>query len=117
MADSDKRIDGVLIPTPNDFKHAWFDISTLGRLSSGKMVGDLVAKKRKFFFTYDVLTGAEFDTLLTAINTNLFMVLQYTFNGVVYNVSVYRGGLTADEWSNEDGETIMKNVQFNLIEQ
>ena len=43
------KIDGVAIKRPSAFKISRYYLTKSGRLSSGKMTADIVAKKRKFF--------------------------------------------------------------------
>lgn len=113
-------VNGVEIKKPSTFKVERYNVTTMNRLSNADMVGDLIAKKLKFYFTYEALSAEELDTILDAIwNTNsLFYTLEYPYQGqqkfaTVYSGSIpselHRGHMAASTW-------IWKNVSFNLIE-
>ena len=51
------QIGGVDIKNPSEFKIERYNVTTLERRADAKMVGDLVAKKRKFYFTYEAISG------------------------------------------------------------
>ena len=89
------------------------------RLANATMVGDLIAKKRKFYFTYDAISGYDLDTILEAIwdSTTLFFPLEYLENGVSKTATVYVGSIPTE--LHRAGKTtnwVWKNVTFNLIE-
>ena len=89
------------------------------RLADATMVGDLIAKKRKFYFTYDAISGDDLDTILEAIcdSTTLFFPLEYLENGVHKTATVYVGSIPTE--LHRAGKTtnwVWKNVTFNLIE-
>ena len=88
------------------------------RLSNAQMVGDLVAKKLKFYFTYDALTANELDTILSAIwdSSSLFFLLEYVDRGVSKRASVYVGSIPSELHYMSSKNTVWKNVTFNLIE-
>jgi hypothetical protein len=88
------------------------------RLSNATMVGDLVAKKLKFYFTYDVLTAQELDTILQAIwdSSGLFFPFQYSDRGISKITMVYVGSIPSELHYMSDKNTVWKNVSFNLIE-
>ncbi len=113
-------IDGTAIKNPSSFKIERYDITTMNRLANGKMVGDLIAKKHKFYFTYDAISGVDLDTILSLVWTtnNIFYTLSYIENGVPKTAQVYVGSIPSD--LHRAGRTtnwVWKNVTFNLIEQ
>lgn len=113
------RVNNVAIKNPSSFKIERYNVTTLERLADASMVGDLIAKKLKFFFTYDALTSYELDNILAAIwdAPGLFFPLEYKDNGVTKTVSVYVGSIPAD--LHRAGKTtnwVWKNVNFSLIE-
>ena len=112
-------ISDVPIKNPTKFKIERYNITTMNRLANGTMVGDLVAKKRKFYFTYDAISGEELDNILNTIwETNqIFYKLDYLENGVTKTAEVYVGSIPTD--LHRAGQTtnwVWKNVTFNLIE-
>ena len=112
------RINGITIKNPSTFKIERYNVTTMERLSNATMVGDLVAKKLKFYFTYDVLTAQELDTILQAIwdSSGLFFPFQYSDHGISKITMVYVGSIPSELHYMSDKNTVWKNVSFNLIE-
>ena len=111
-------VNGVTIKNPSGFKVERYNVTTMERLSDASMVGDLIAQKQKFYFTYDVITAEEFDEILNAIwnTTSLFFPLTYTDRGVTKTLTVYVGSIPSDLHYMSKANTVWKNVTFNLIE-
>lgn len=113
-------INGVDIKNPSSFRIERYNITNLERRADGMIAGDLIAKKRKFFFTYEAITGPQLNTILNTIweTDDLFYELEYLESGVAKVATVYVGSIptelhraeTNDDW-------VWKNVTFNLIEQ
>ena len=111
------KIDGVTVKTPSDFGIEKYNLTKSGRVASGRMMIDLVAKKRKFTFAYEVISGKDLDVLLSVIDTEkMFFPLQYEENGVTKTATVYAGAIKAKKWRT-DGVWYWKGVTFDLIEQ
>lgn len=112
------RINGITIKNPSTFKIERYNVTTMERLSNATMVGDLVAKKLKFYFTYDALTAQELDTILQAIwdSPGLFFPFQYSDRGISKITMVYVGSIPSELHYMSDKNTVWKNVSFNLIE-
>lgn len=111
-------VNGVAIKNPSSFKIERYNVTTMERLSNADMVGDLVAKKLKFYFTYEAITADEFDRILNAIwdSNQLFFPLVYEDRGVQKSATVYVGSIPAELHYMSSRNTIWKNVTFNLIE-
>lgn len=114
------QINGSSIKNPSEFKIERYNITNMERLADAKMVGDLIAKKRKFYFTYEAISGYDLDIILELIwETNeLFFPLTYAENGTTKMATVYVGSIPAE--LHRAGRTtnwIWRNVTFNLIEQ
>lgn len=112
------RINGITIKNPSTFKIERYNVTTMERLSNATMVGDLVAKKLKFYFTYDALTAQEFDTILQAIwdSPGLFFPFQYSDRGISKITMAYVGSIPSELHYMSDKNTVWKNISFNLIE-
>lgn len=111
------RIAGVSIKSPSTFKVERYNVTTMERLSNATMVGDLIAKKRKFYFTYDAITAEDFDNILALIDTNnLFFSFEYEDRGVTKSYTVYVGSIPSELHYMSSRNTVWKNVTFNLIE-
>lgn len=120
---SDKRvikIDGVQIKNPKDFNIERYNLTKSGRVTSGIMTMDLVAKKRKFNLTYEVISGKHLNEILNLIDTDkMFFQLEYPdINGVQSTCTVYAGAIPSDyyRYGKLTGE-YWKNVSFSLIQQ
>lgn len=111
------RINGVAIKNPTSFKVERYNVTNMERLSNADMVGDLIAKKKKFYFTYASITAEDFDAILAAIDTTrLFFPLEYEDRGVPQRATVYVGSIPAELHYMSSKNTVWKNVTFNLIE-
>lgn len=113
-------INGVAVKNPSTFKKERYMVTTMERLANARMVGDLIAKKRKFYFTYEAITGEELDTILEAIwdSDELFFTLSYPENGEQKTAEVYVGSIPAElHRAGNTSNWVWKNVTFNLIEQ
>lgn len=111
-------INGIAIKNPSTFKVERYNVTTMSRLSNADMVGDLVAKKLKFYFTYDVISAVDFDRILQAIwdHDTLFFPLEYEDRGEQKRATVYVGSIPSALHYMSSANTVWKNVTFNLIE-
>lgn len=111
-------INGVGIKNPSAFKIERYNVTNLERLANAEMAGDLIAKKLKFYFTYDAITGDEFNTILEAIwaPTDLFFTLTYPENGEVKTATVYVGSIPSELYRVTGSNWVWRNVTFNLIQ-
>lgn len=112
-----RSINGVSgIKEPTDFTVSKYDLTKSGRLANGDMVIELVAKKRKFQFSYAVLSGPQLDLILSAIDTEkMLFEIQYIENNKNLSAIVYRGAVTYRKFRT-DGRWYWKDVTFDLIE-
>lgn len=118
MATSIIQIDSTTIPHPTSFDVQRFKLTKAGRVASGLMVQDFIAKKRKFLFSYDYIDSADHKALIDILfSDDIYYTLTYTEDGVEYDVTVYVGQIDQGVHLNDGGATIWKNFKFNLIEQ
>lgn len=112
------KVNGVTIKNPSTFKIERYNVTTMERLSDASMVGDLIAKKLKFYFTYDAISAEEFDNILSAIwdGNGLFFPLVYEDRGKEHKATVYVGSIPSDLHYMSNQNTVWKDVTFNLIE-
>ncbi len=112
-------INGRAIKNPSNFKIERYNVTTMERLANADMVGDLVAKKIKLYFTYDAITASELDNILEAIwETNtLFFPVTYNYNGQKRRATCYVGSIPSELHSAKSKEWVWRNVTFNLIQQ
>lgn len=111
-------VNGIKIKNPTTFKVERYNVTNMERLSNAQMVGDLIAKKKKFYFTYDSITAEELDAILAAIwdSSSLFFPFQYEDRGITRRATVYVGSIPSDLHYMSKKNTVWKNVTFNLIE-
>ena len=112
------KLNGITIKQPNvdDFSIEKYNLTKAGRTSNGDMQMDLIAKKRKFTFKYEVLSGTELNTILNILDgNNVFITLSYVENNVSKSATVYAGAIKATQFRT-DGVWYWKDVAFDLIE-
>lgn len=111
-------INGIAIKNPSTFKVERYNVTTMSRLSNASMVGDLVAKKLKFYFTYEAISAEDFNRILQAIwdGDKLFFPLEYVEQGVTKRATVYVGSIPAALHHMSARNVVWKDVTFNLIE-
>lgn len=119
MGYSNFEINGIPIKNPTSFRIERYKVSDLTRLASAKMVGDLVARKRKFLFGYEVLESYNLDLILKAVwdAPGMFFTLKYIENGVTKTATVYPGAIPTELHRGDGAVWVWKNVNFDLIEQ
>ncbi|MBC7340946.1 MAG: hypothetical protein H5U02_00570 [Clostridia bacterium] len=111
------KLNGVTIPNPHEFRIERYKLTKAGRVASGKMTMELVAKKRKFIFRYNVLSGSEVNLLLDILDSDaVFFTLEYPDRGGVATAIVYAGAIN-QRLFRTDGDWVWTDVQFDLIEQ
>lgn len=113
-------INNIAIKNPTTFKIERYNVTNMERLADATMAGDLIAKKKKFYFTYDAITGEELDNILSAIweSTELFFPVQYVENGITKTAQVYVGAIPTElHRAGKTSNWVWKGVNFNLIEQ
>lgn len=112
------KINGVAIKRPSTFKISRYKLTKSGRLLNGKMTAEVIASKRKFFFTYDAIDAPDMNKILDLIweNDGFFFDLEYVENNEIKNATVYVGEIPSDLHKTGD-IWVWKNVNFNLIEQ
>jgi hypothetical protein len=111
-------VNGRGIKNPSAFKIERNNVTNMERLANADMVGDLIAKKLKFYFTYDAITAEDLDNILDAIweTDKIFFPLEYTYQGVKKTATVYVGSIPTELHSAKSKEWVWRNVTFNLIQ-
>lgn len=119
MASSHFTVNGRAIKNPSSFKIERYNVTNLTRIANADMVGDLIAKKLKFYFTYEAITAQELDNILEAIweTNSIFYPLTYLENGRQKTAIVYSGSIPTElHHAGKGSNWVWKNVTFNLIE-
>ena len=118
MAVQQVKLNGTVIKRPWPFKIDRYKISTLERMSDGGMVGDFLARKRTFSFTYASISAVELNIILDILweTDTMFYTLEWLENNVWNTTIVYPGMIpqtihrTGENW-------VWKDISFQLIEQ
>lgn len=113
------QINGVNIKNPSTFKVERYNVTNMERLANADMTGDLIAKKKKFYFTYEAVNGEELEVIENALdNAPLFFTLTYPYNGNIKQATVYVGNFPSElhRAGTNKVNWVWKNVTFNLIE-
>lgn len=111
------KINGTLFKAPHHFNIQRYNLTKAGRVATGQMVMDFIAKKRRFDFTYDVISGNDLDHLLDLLDTTeMFMTFSYEQNDIEYTATVYVGAIPTDRFRTDTGAWYWRNVSFALIE-
>lgn len=111
-------VNGREIKNPSTFKIERYNVTNMERLANADMVGDLIAKKIKLYYTYDAITASELDNILEAIweTDDLFFEVTYMYQGEQRSATCYVGSIPSELHSAKSKEWVWKNVTFNLIE-
>jgi len=113
-------LNGVEIkqPKPGDFGIERYTLSTAGRVASGKMMLEIVAKKTKLTFKYPILKGAELKAIADIVDgdTAFFDAVYMDDNGEIKTITVYAGALKYNNFRSNQG-IYWTDVQFDLIQQ
>jgi len=108
-------LGGTAIPYPTEFPVEIIDIKYADRVASGKMVVDLIAKKRRFTLVYEDPELADLVTFLTLKALDAFLEFVYVENGVEVTKTVWMGDISYEgEYVNPE---TWKNVEIPLEEQ
>lgn len=112
-------LGGKKIKEPKDLEVQRFNLTKSGRTASGLMTMDFLAKKRKFLFNYDVLSGDDLTTLLSVIDTEeMFFPIVYIDEKTEQQKSatVYVGDIAQKKFRDDKYGWYWKDVKFDLIE-
>lgn len=119
MGASNFMIGDTPIKNPSSFKVERYKVTDLTRLASAKMVGDLIARKRKFYFGYEAISAPELNVILDALwhAGGIFYTLSYMENGLWQTATIYPGSIPSELHSAHSRTWVWKGVNFDLIEQ
>lgn len=111
------KINGVPLKNPTDLKRSTHNLSNSGRVASGLMTLEIVARKAKLEVGYDVMSGNDFDKLNSLIDNGVpFFTVEHLNNGRYEKFTMYTGAIHAEKFRQHMG-WYWKSVSFDLIEQ
>ena len=91
--------------------------SNTGRISSGKMVGDVIAEKEKITLSWGILTKEEFDTIKTNLKAGFWPII-INVDGEFCQINAYRGTLTRVPMGKlSDGKYYYRSASVEIVEQ
>lgn len=91
--------------------------SNTGRISTGKMIGDVIAEKEKLSITWGILAKSEYDTIKNSIKAG-FWPLIINVDGEPYTINAYRGTLTRVPMGQlGDGNYYYRSATVEIVEQ
>jgi hypothetical protein len=105
-------------PKPGDFGIEKYKLTNAGRVASGEMKMELVAKKTKLTFKYEILKGADLKTIADIVDgdTMFFEITYLDDNGEIKTITVYSGALKYTNNRSNQG-IYWTNISFDLIQQ
>jgi hypothetical protein len=111
------KINGQHIKQPSEASIGRFNLTKSGRVASGKMTMDLVAKKRRIDISYKVIAGHEMRQILDLIDGDtMFFTVEWEEEDGWKSMKAYVGEIPTTYFRREMG-WYWTNVQFALIEQ
>lgn len=95
-----------------------YRITKSERLGNGDMSMEHIARKRKFYFTYEAIAASDLNVILDIIweTNNVFYTLGYVENNVTKSAVVYAGSIPTEQYRTDEADWVWQNVTFNLIE-
>lgn len=113
------KLNGTKIKTPRTnggVEIQRFNLTKSGRVSSGKLKAQLIAKKRKLLLNYDIISAEDLQVIYNVVDsTTLFFTVEFTneTTGVQETFTAYAGDRGAPYFRNG----YYTNVKIDLIEQ
>lgn len=114
----DIKLNGVAIKTPTEFSMERYVLTKAGRLTSGKMTAEVVARKRKFLLRYSVIKQSELEPILQVLEDGpFFFTLEFPDRGEIRTATVYAGAVKNKIFQQAAPDWLHTEVEFDLIEQ
>ncbi|ABB14935.1 DUF6711 family protein [Carboxydothermus hydrogenoformans] len=114
------KINGQVMPTPQDIGLEWYVLTKSGRVASGKMTMEYVAQKRKLNCKYTLLKESQLNAIKAQIYQpgRVFFTVTYDDTDGEKTITCYAGAIKAKPLTRDSsGEMLYENVEFALIEQ
>lgn len=91
--------------------------SNTGRISTGKMIGDVVAEKETLTISWGILDKTELDLIKNSLKAG-FWPLTINTDGESYQINAYRGTLTRTPMGKlGDGRYYFSSANVEIVEQ
>lgn len=110
-------VNGTKLKTPPICNLERYNLTKSGRVASGKMTMELIAKKRKLLLEYDIISGKDMQTILKLIDSDaMFFKVDYDLPEGKGTMTCYVGAIPASYFRRSSG-WYWRDVNFSLIEQ
>lgn len=90
--------------------------SNTGRISSGKMIGDVIAEKEKISISWGILSKVEYDTIKNSLTAG-FWPLIVNVDGEVCRINAYRGSIKRIPMGFIGDRYYYRSVSTEIVEQ
>lgn len=112
------RINGVLIQTPTESKLGRFTISKAQRTTSGLMLIETIAVKRRLDCTWAIINTTELKRIHDLLEASTINTIQFidTRTGELATMQAYVGDRTQTVWPILNGQRQWKDASLALIE-
>jgi len=112
-------IDGVKVKSPTDLKVGRFILSKSERTASGKMVMEIIAKKRRLDCKWSIIKGSELKTILDLLDSKTFHQVTYPDpqTGENTTITCYVGDINMTVFQPINTDRYYTDVSIALIEQ
>jgi len=112
------KINGTTIPTPQDLNIEWYILTKSGRVASGKMTMEYVAKKRKLNCKYKAIKETDLNTIKNLIYTeSLFFTVTFDDTDGERTITCYAGAIKSVPIGKDSAGVMRYEAEFALIEQ
>ena len=113
------KIAGVTVKTPSlPLKFGEFDITNRRRVASAKMVGDIIATKRRIDVTWKMISDNDLNLILDTIRSNKpYFTIEFPVPGGQAEMTCYNGDINASMWHTKNGIRYWEEVSIPFIEQ
>lgn len=112
------KIAGITVKAPTELKVGRFNLSKSSRTTSGKMVMDIIATKRRVDVVWKMLPDSELQKIINVITANKpFFSLQYPDAGGQKTMTCYVGDIVTSLYYTIGGVRYWSDVSIPFIEQ
>ena len=109
-------LNGILLPEPSALPIGVHDITRAGRVSSGLMNMEFIARKRTVTLEYALILDAELVAILDNLHSRVFHTLRYPDAGGERTLTVYHGDRPYSAFHTVGGVRWWKDLKIALIE-
>ena len=110
-------INGVDLPTPNEYDPSIQDLVKADRNANGTLIAEKIATKRKIQLGWPYLTGAQYSQIQNLVDSMFFTVKYFDAKENGYKTGTfYVSDRPAPMMRFKNGVAEYKDIKINLIE-